>query len=133
MNMSRRGFTRTEAVVGFVAMVVIGAIALFVLPTMGRTGRGNRGLTDQTQVRGIHQGMVLFAQNNQDRYPIPSELDKGHTTLSSTSGKDDPGSVLSILIYAGFFSPELTVSPAEAKPRIKPSGTPPSAARAPSS
>ena len=57
--------------------------------------------------------MVLFASNNQDRYPIPSELDKAHATLMSDSAKDDLGSVLSILIYAGYFSPEICVSPRE--------------------
>jgi hypothetical protein len=96
-----------------IAVSVIVALLLAILPSFGKGGRPPTRVHDATQIRGIHQGMVLFASDNQDRYPIPSELDKAHATLTSDSAKDDLGSVLSILIYAGFFPPELCVSPAE--------------------
>jgi hypothetical protein len=114
MHTSRRGVTIVDLLTALGAIVILLCMYMLLAPAFSTTGgKNNRQLKDQTQIRGIHQAMVLFAQNNQDRYPIPSELDKGHTTLSSTSAKDDPGSVLSILIYAGFFTPEITVSPAE--------------------
>ncbi len=97
-------------------LVVIAIIALLIgilLPALGKARASARQIKDSTQIRGVHQGMVLFAQSNSDLYPIPSQLDKGQQTLTNASAKDDPGAVLSILIFNSFFSPELTVSPAE--------------------
>jgi hypothetical protein len=70
-------------------------------------------------VRGVHQGMVMFAQNNNDSYPVPSLLDKGNTTMAANSFKDLPRAITSVMIYNGFFGPELCVSPAESNGNIK--------------
>ena len=78
-----------------------------------REASTSRQIKDATQIRGIHQGLVLFAQNNNDNYPLPGQLDKANTTLGKGSAKDDLGSVLSVLLWNGFFSPELAVSPLE--------------------
>jgi prepilin-type N-terminal cleavage/methylation domain-containing protein len=113
MNTNRKGnkgFTLIEL------LVVIAIIALLIgilLPALGKARASARQIKDSTQVRGVHQGMVLFANNNNDSYPIPSRLDRGDTTLTPTSAKDDLGGVMSVLLFNGFFSPELAVSPAE--------------------
>lgn len=116
MKTNRKAFTLIEL------LVVIAIIALLIgilLPALGKARASARQLKCQTQVRGIHQGMVLFASNNGDNYPIPTEYDRGNTTLTATSFKNLPGDVLSILIYSGFFSPELCVSPAEQSGQIR--------------
>ncbi|MFZ4574777.1 MAG: type II secretion system protein [Phycisphaerales bacterium] len=115
MNRSKKGFTLIEL------LVVIAIIALLIgilLPALGKARASARQLKDSTQIRGIHQGMILWAGNNSDKYPIPSEIDKGHQTLVN-GPKDLTRDIFSVLIYNGFFSPELCVSPAETNGNIK--------------
>ncbi len=110
MKTTKKAFTLIEL------LVVIAIIALLIgilLPALGKARATARQIKCGTQVRGIHQGLVLFAQNNGDTYPIPSSYDKNNTTLLAASGKDRPNNVTSILIYNGFFSTELCVTPAE--------------------
>jgi len=107
-------------------LVVIAIIALLIgilLPALGTARRVARELKDGTQVRGIHQSMVTWAQNHDDEYPLPSRIDKANTTLAaqpagSECRKDLSRHIFSLLINNGL-SPEILISPAEANPNIK--------------
>jgi hypothetical protein len=115
----RHGFTVIELVVTIIVAVLIVGILVPVLGPARGTHCGGC-MKDSTQVRGIHQGMVLWAQNNKDVYPLSSLVDvKDETVADQGAAKDTTANIMSMLIYNGFFSPELCVSPAESNPSIK--------------
>lgn len=116
-HLHRRGLTLLELLA---VILMIAFIIALLVPIVGRVRPRNYVMRESTQIRGIHQGLVLFAQNSNNVYPIPSELDRANTTLTAESAKDDPGNMLSILLYNGFFSAELLVSPVEQATYIEP-------------
>ncbi len=116
--MRRTGYTLVDLLVVLIILAIVGALLLPLLQPARPTGP--RMPKDSTQVRGIHQGMILFAQSNQDRFPLPSQLDAGgHTLAGDAAAKDTTANIISMLIYNGFFAPEQTISPQEANPKIR--------------
>ncbi|MBM4108958.1 MAG: prepilin-type N-terminal cleavage/methylation domain-containing protein [Phycisphaerae bacterium] len=118
--MKKKAFTLIEL------LVVIAIIALLIailLPALGKARASARQLKCSTQVRGVLQGMVLWAQNNQDEYPLPDKIDRANQTLAAMTGgasKNVSRNFYSLLIFNGFFSPEMLWTPAEANGLIRP-------------
>ncbi|MCC6227836.1 MAG: hypothetical protein IT432_01260 [Phycisphaerales bacterium] len=86
----------------------------------GAAAAMQRQIKDATQIRGIEQAMIIWAQNNGDRYPLPSEIDKGDRTVREKGmDKNTTSNIVSLLIFNGFISPELCLSPAECNANIE--------------
>lgn len=112
-------FTMVELLV-VVVVIVIGAGLLVATCTPTRHGRVAGALKDASQIRDINYAMVLWAQGNRDQYPLPSAADAAGATLAGPpEAKDTTSNIMSMMIYAGYFSPDLAVSTAEASPNIR--------------
>ncbi len=122
---SKRGFTLIELLV---VVSIIGLLIGILLPALGRAKRNAQQIKCASQLREVHRGFATFAQNNRDRYPVPSVLDKlnytegpgaaGQIETDTTADerkKNRTGAALSFLIYQAFFPPELVITPAEAE------------------
>ena len=118
----RRGWTLIEVLLTlFVLFLAVIGVLVFVALRDAR--RSAWQLQESTQLRGIYQGMVLWAQSNQDDFPQPSLVDRAGGTLAAPEGqharKDATRHLWSLLVYNGFFPVEMLVSAAEANPAIR--------------
>jgi prepilin-type N-terminal cleavage/methylation domain-containing protein len=102
-------------------LVVIAIIALLIgilLPALGKARQRANQLKDSTQIRSLMQGLVIFAGNNKDNYPLPSRLDRNDktidgSTLNSPQEKNTTGNMFSVLISQGIVEVGICLSPVE--------------------
>jgi len=100
-------------------LVVIAIIALLVgilLPAIGAARRIARQMVDGNNVRETCRGLVIWAQGQQDTYPLPSALDAANATLpagTSPEAKNTTGNIISIMLFNGLSTPQQFISTAE--------------------
>jgi prepilin-type N-terminal cleavage/methylation domain-containing protein len=110
-----RGFTLIEL------LVVISIIALLIgilLPALGAARRTANQMKNSSQIRGQHQGMVIFANSNNSYLPglsaagrDISDLFGNGTNVNSTL----PASREWIMLNGQYFTGELAINPADSK------------------
>ncbi|MEM9753732.1 MAG: prepilin-type N-terminal cleavage/methylation domain-containing protein [Planctomycetota bacterium] len=129
------GFTLIEL------LVVISIIALLIailLPALGAARTTARQLQNSTQLRGIHQGMFAFAQENKGWYPgLTSEGQPvigyaagGQNRVAHTSNPNAtyrsggngtmPNRRYAIMLEGNYFTPEYIISPGESSSKPVP-------------
>lgn len=120
----RGGFTAVDLIVVVAVIAILAALSLVVLNSFFHPGCSigkARGMANSTQLRGIHQGMVTYAQSNKkggnDGYfpgldssgnVVPDGPDTGHSGDGT-----EPGARLWLLLQANAFTPEYIINPAD--------------------
>ena len=108
-------------------LVVISIIALLIgilLPALGAARRTARQMANNTQLRGIHQGFVTFAQSNKrggndgffpmlraDGKVAERELVADETYGGLTQGS--PSNAVALMLNGNFFTPEYVINPSD--------------------
>ncbi len=136
---SRRPSRRAFTIIDLAACMAVATVGVASFLAMSQPGGGAAGpndnalakaraaarqIKDAHQVRGIVQAMIIFANNNQDQYPLPSIIDAQNATVALADGKDARSKdltnhIFSMLIFQGVISPELCISPAETNKKIR--------------
>ena len=109
--MRRKGFTLIEL------LVVISIIALLIgilLPALGAARRTARQMQSNTQVRGIHTALVLFAAGN-NTYYIGLTTSSTEATLDTAADGFQVEERQEELLDEAYFTGEFIISPAEVK------------------
>lgn len=110
-------------------LVVISIIALLIgilLPALGAARRSARQMANNTQLRGIHQGMFTFAQSNKSWFPgigsdgqplqglgATAHISDANATYTTVSVGVHPLRRLAIMLESNFFPPEYMLNPAD--------------------
>jgi len=104
-----RGFTLIEL------LVVIAIIALLIgilLPALGRARSNAKYMKCATQIKQIHQALVLWAEDYRGEFPLPNEFSEETADQAAETG-NSTANLHSLMIFNNFYSPELAVCPSE--------------------
>jgi hypothetical protein len=106
------GFTRSELVV---TVMIVVALAAVLIPAIARLTQPPRG-HGLSQVRGIHQGMVIYAESNNHYLPgLNAEgvgLPDGPRTGFSGPGTS-PAARMWIMLNGNYFTGDLCINPVD--------------------
>lgn len=100
-----------------VVIVCIAAVLSVQIPADAASRRTARRMQNSTQLRGIHQGLVTFANSNKDRFPGLSSRGEILPDNDVNTGSSGPGDYVQarywLMLDGDYFTPEYAISPSE--------------------
>jgi len=115
----KRGFTLIELLV---VMAIIALLISLLLPALAKARAQAKLLKDGTQVEEVQQSWLIYANQNEGRFPTPGLIDR---QADQDLGRQVPGrgpedqnvnttaNMYSACIAQNYFTPELVVGPTE--------------------
>lgn len=127
---SRRGLTIVESLLAIACTGLLLTICSVALAGDGHGARTKeRSQKDATQLREIHQSLLIFSREFDEIFPRPGLINR---LPDPKSGRDVPGrgpeditanttaNFYSALIMHNYMGPKLSISPVERNPNVKP-------------
>ena len=115
--MKNRWFTPIELAVLVAGLLILFPFAIVLFSALSRPS--TRQPNDSAHLRVLGSALALWADHNDGRYPLPSELDRDNSTVPELGrAKDTTANIMSILVFEGYIPSELLVSPQETNPKI---------------
>ena len=120
----RRAFTLVDLLIVCVSTTLLIGVAT---PLASHTADDAETLRDAAQQKNLHQAMLIFAEDNRGRFPVPgwvNRLEDPHTGQQLPGrGPEDvaqnhSGPLFSALIAQRYFNPDLCVGPTEVNPNV---------------
>ena len=114
-----RGFTLIELLV---VIAIIAVLIGLLLPALAKARRNAQSMTDKTQQKQIHASMLVFAEDNRGRLPIPGWVNRlaDQYTGQQLPGRgpedntiNDSAPMYSLMIAQRFFNPDICIGPTE--------------------
>jgi hypothetical protein len=113
-----------------VALFLVMIFVAIMLPTISGSRPAPR-MQNSTQLRGIHQGLVIYANSNRNFFPGLDDSGEEDTQVldwSEWHDEDIPPTQVSlavdkrfaILLHGDYLTPEYLISPFESDPNIEP-------------
>jgi len=108
------GFSITDLLV---VVVVVACMLALQLPTDAASRRTAKRMQNSTQLRGIHQGLVTFANSNRNNFPGLTSRGETLPDNDNNTGSSGDGETVQarywIMLRGEFFTPEYAISPLE--------------------
>lgn len=116
-NVSARRAAGFSIVDLLVVIVCITALLAIQIPTDAAARRTARRMQNSTQLRGIHQGLVTFANSNKEHFPGLNSRGEVLANSADNTGNSGRGDTVQarywILLDGNFFTPDYAISPLE--------------------
>ncbi len=126
---NRRGLGRVEVLAIVLSVAVLFAIVVISLQFAVRGHPQPPHMADATQIKGIHQSLLIFARQNDGLFPTPGLIDRlpidvgGGLQELPDRGEEDiskntTASLFSVMVMQNYFDPVQCVGPTEPNPKV---------------